>query len=194
MAILDGIYGFPRKDAGEVGRAVAGRLLRFATNAGRVVSSLVSVDASGNLSTPGTMIAGDAAKIQVGTGLASFGHKDATYAAVRQSSTGETIQTSSGTHTIVGDAGGAVQAFVYVNKDATQVYRGADTGESVEPSAILQVGAHEGSAGGFLPPRVTTTVRNSIASPAAGLIIFNTTAGRLELYDGSAWVGLTTET
>ena len=37
---------------------------------------------------------------------------------------------------------------------------------------------------GFLPPRMTTTQRNAIASPASGLVIFNTTTNCLEYYAG----------
>lgn len=37
---------------------------------------------------------------------------------------------------------------------------------------------------GFLPPRLTTAQRNSIESPVAGLIIFNTEVKRLEYYAG----------
>ena len=42
---------------------------------------------------------------------------------------------------------------------------------------------------GFLPPRMTTTQRNAIATLAgdAGLTIFNTTTAKLECWDGSAW-------
>ena len=40
---------------------------------------------------------------------------------------------------------------------------------------------------GFLPPRMTTTQRNAISSPAAGLTIFNTTANQLQVFDGSVW-------
>lgn len=42
---------------------------------------------------------------------------------------------------------------------------------------------------GFLPPRMTTTQRNAIASPAAGLTIYNTTTSELEVYNGS-WVAV----
>ena len=41
---------------------------------------------------------------------------------------------------------------------------------------------------GFLPPRMTTTQMNSIASPPAGLTIYNTTLKSLCWYDGGAWV------
>jgi hypothetical protein len=43
---------------------------------------------------------------------------------------------------------------------------------------------------GFLPPRMTTTQRNAIASPPAGLVIYNTTTSNLNTYNGSAWVEL----
>ena len=40
---------------------------------------------------------------------------------------------------------------------------------------------------GFLPPRMTTTQRNAIVSPASGLQIYNSTTGCLNFYSGSAW-------
>ncbi|MBK9042941.1 MAG: fibrobacter succinogenes major paralogous domain-containing protein [Saprospiraceae bacterium] len=43
---------------------------------------------------------------------------------------------------------------------------------------------------GFLPPRMTTTDRNAIASPANGLIIYNTTTNSLEIRNNLAWVSL----
>ncbi|HEY6871910.1 MAG TPA: hypothetical protein VI298_04180 [Geobacteraceae bacterium] len=43
---------------------------------------------------------------------------------------------------------------------------------------------------GFLPPRMTTTQRNSIASPAAGLLIYNTDTSAYNYYTGSAWTAL----
>lgn len=40
---------------------------------------------------------------------------------------------------------------------------------------------------GLLPPRMTTTQRNAIASPAEGLTIYNITTHKLQVWDGSAW-------
>lgn len=40
---------------------------------------------------------------------------------------------------------------------------------------------------GFLPPRMTTAQRDAIATPAAGLTIFNSTTGKLEVWDGALW-------
>ena len=39
---------------------------------------------------------------------------------------------------------------------------------------------------GFLPPRMTTTQRNAISSPAEGLMIYNTTTAKLNVYT-TAW-------
>jgi hypothetical protein len=41
---------------------------------------------------------------------------------------------------------------------------------------------------GFLPPRMTTTQVNAIATPAAGLIVYNTTLNVLCCYDGTSWL------
>ena len=40
---------------------------------------------------------------------------------------------------------------------------------------------------GFLAPRMTTTQRDAIISPATGLLIYNTTTNQLNYYSGSAW-------
>ena len=40
---------------------------------------------------------------------------------------------------------------------------------------------------GFLPPRMTTAQRNTITSPAEGLVIYNTDEKALNMYNGMAW-------
>lgn len=40
---------------------------------------------------------------------------------------------------------------------------------------------------GFLPPRMTTVQRDAIATPPAGLMLFNTTDTKLQCYDGAVW-------
>ena len=54
-----------------------------------------------------------------------------------------------------------------------------------DASAILDVNS---VTKGFLPPRMTTTQRDAITSPVAGLTIYNTISKKLETYDGTAWV------
>ena len=55
---------------------------------------------------------------------------------------------------------------------------------SPNASAILDVTS---TTKGVLYPRMTTTQRNAITSPATDLTIFNTTTNCLEFYVGSAW-------
>lgn len=40
---------------------------------------------------------------------------------------------------------------------------------------------------GFLPPRMTTAERDAIATPATGLVIYNTTTNVLNFYNGTTW-------
>ena len=53
-----------------------------------------------------------------------------------------------------------------------------------EPSAVFQIDADDS---GFLPPRLTSAQRDAIIQPAKGLMIFNTTTGLNEVYNGSSW-------
>jgi hypothetical protein len=51
-------------------------------------------------------------------------------------------------------------------------------------SAQLQI---DSTTRGFLPPRMTTTQKNSIASPATGLVVYDTTLNKLSVYTGLVW-------
>ncbi len=44
---------------------------------------------------------------------------------------------------------------------------------------------------GFLPPRMTTTQRDAITSPPAGLMVYNSTTNKLNFYNGTAWEAVT---
>ena len=46
----------------------------------------------------------------------------------------------------------------------------------------------QGTTTGWLGPRLTTTQRDAISSPATSLVIYNTTNARFEWYSGSAWL------
>lgn len=58
-------------------------------------------------------------------------------------------------------------------------------------SAILEVIS---TAKGLLPPKMTTTQRDAVASPVAGLFIFNTSTNELNFYTGAAWSALSAGT
>lgn len=51
-------------------------------------------------------------------------------------------------------------------------------------SAMLDVSS---TTKGFAPPRMTTTQRDAIASPMAGLMLYNTTDNKLQCYNGTIW-------
>jgi hypothetical protein len=55
-------------------------------------------------------------------------------------------------------------------------------------SAVLDV---RSTTRGFLPPRMTTTEKNAIASPASGLVVYDTTLGKLCVRGASAWETIT---
>lgn len=72
----------------------------------------------------------------------------------------------------------------------TEIMRAHDAGinigdaANVDASAVLELTA---TTRGFLAPRMTTTQRNAISSPATGLLIYNTTNATFERYNGSQW-------
>jgi hypothetical protein len=63
-------------------------------------------------------------------------------------------------------------------------YYGSGT---VDASSQLQV---DSTTRGFLPPRMTTTQKNAIASPATGLMVYDTTLNLISVYNGTTWISL----
>lgn len=64
-----------------------------------------------------------------------------------------------------------------------------NAGSSTENScAILQASS---TTKGLLPPRMTTTQKSAIASPAEGLVVYDNTLHKLCVYTGSAWETIT---
>ncbi|MEA2105261.1 MAG: hypothetical protein U9P82_00845, partial [Bacteroidota bacterium] len=53
-----------------------------------------------------------------------------------------------------------------------------------DPSSILELRSTER---GFLIPRMTEGERDAIATPATGLIVYNTSTDKLNIYDGTTW-------
>lgn len=53
---------------------------------------------------------------------------------------------------------------------------------------LLSLSAYGQTYRGFLPPRMTTTQRNAISTPAAGLMIYNTSTKCMEHWNSTIWV------
>ena len=78
-------------------------------------------------------------------------------------------------------------AFLLITTVSLQAQVGIGTA-TPDASAQLDVSS---TIKGFLPPRMDSTKRNSIASPAAGLTIYNTTLQSVQVYNGTAWFSTT---
>lgn len=59
--------------------------------------------------------------------------------------------------------------------------------DTLNPAAVVQI---DSTTQGFLPPRMTTTQRDAISSPPAGLMIYNTTTDKLNVFT-TAWEVIT---
>jgi len=61
-------------------------------------------------------------------------------------------------------------------------------GATANASAILDA---QSTTKGIRFPNMTTTQKNAVSSPAAGLVVFDTTLAKLCVYSGSAWQTIT---
>ncbi|MDE2312126.1 MAG: hypothetical protein KGJ93_03520, partial [Patescibacteria group bacterium] len=69
----------------------------------------------------------------------------------------------------------------FYNSSTTQLSIGTSTPDA---SALLQL---ESTRKGFLAPRMTGAQRDAIASPASGLMVYNTDTNQYNVYNGTAW-------
>ena len=74
-------------------------------------------------------------------------------------------------------------AFLLITTVSLQAQVGIGT---ATPAASAQLDVSS-TTKGFLPPRMDSTQRNAIVSPAAGLTIYNTTLKSVQVYNGTAW-------
>jgi hypothetical protein len=86
------------------------------------------------------------------------------------------------------DNGFSVVQFQTLSGNAT-FFQSVSIGSGANPLASAQLEVAS-TTKGFLPPRMTTTQRNAIASPAAGLQVYDTTLNRPCFYDGTTWITL----
>jgi hypothetical protein len=58
-------------------------------------------------------------------------------------------------------------------------------GTSINASAVLQA---DSTTKGFLPPRMTTVQKLAIGTPAAGLMVYDTTLNQMSYFNGTIWI------
>jgi len=81
-----------------------------------------------------------------------------------------------------------------IDRGGTRIFRANSNaqvtinGSAVDASAQLQV---DSTTRGFLPPRMTNAQKLAIASPAAGLVVYDTTLGKLCVRTASSWETIT---
>lgn len=61
-------------------------------------------------------------------------------------------------------------------------------GTTRDSSSALDI---ESTVAGFLPPRMTTTQKNAISTPATGLVVYDSTLNKLCVYTGASWETVT---
>ena len=88
-----------------------------------------------------------------------------------------------------GDIGiGTNAAWLFRNiysKGVTHITDNTTSSTTLDASAKLQV---DSTTQGFLPPRMTDAERDAIATPAAGLMIYDTSNNQMNYWNGSTWI------
>jgi hypothetical protein len=82
------------------------------------------------------------------------------------------------------NGGGQFVLFV----DAVNQSVGVGNNSTLNASAVLDLTS---TTKGFLPPRLTTTQKNAITTPATGLVVYDTTLNKLSVYTGAGWETVT---
>ena len=82
--------------------------------------------------------------------------------------------------------GGSGTQPLCLNGNARETVFGSDTATSNASSLVRMVSTTKG----FLPPVMTTTQKNAIASPSAGLMVYDTTLNLISVYNGTTWISL----
>lgn len=74
-------------------------------------------------------------------------------------------------------------------RNSTKSIAIASTGSEPTPDAT-SIFDLQSTTKGFLPPRMTTTQKNAIASPATGLQVYDTTLNQMSYYNGTTWTNI----
>ena len=163
-----------------------GTIAFFTTSTGSASNERMRINSSGNV---GIGTTSPAQKLQIGGSTANdyiqFGATSSGFVIGRDNSTGYFIQNAT--------QASPYNQFIW-QQSGTEIMRIDSSGNvgigtsSPNASAILDA---QSTTKGVRMPNMTTTQKNAISSPAAGLMVFDTTLAKLCVYSGSAWQTIT---
>jgi len=119
-------------------------------------------------------------RVGIGFSNASSGNEYNLTAAGKLEIRGET--STNATHSLI--VKNSAQDIQFAVRDDLSVGIGLDA-ELGDDSAVLQITS---TTKGVLFPRLTTTQKNAIVSPAAGLQVYDTDLNQMSYYNGTTWV------
>lgn len=102
---------------------------------------------------------------------------------------GATIANSAGIYADTSIDIGTSKWFIYSLSTSPSLITGAlGIGGTANANAALDV---QSTTKAFMPPRMTTTEKGNIASPTAGMVVYDSTLSKLCVYTGAAWQTVT---
>ena len=108
----------------------------------------------------------------------------------RNQSQGDTVTTTAQVHT-VGSKAIISDNYAFWNDIQTSIATKVNTDEDTTITANIDFTA-DSAVTTFRTPNMTTTARDTVASPLNGMLIYNTTDGENQMYDGGAWQAIGT--
>jgi hypothetical protein len=131
-------------------------------------------------------------------GLAAFGPASGVYG----NNADMRLETATGYGWRMGTTStGSTHGYFYIQGSTDNFVSSFITGLNIDTSGNVGIGTASPDASAILDaqsttkgvrmPNMTTTQKNAIASPAAGLMVFDTTLSKLCVYSGAAWQTIT---
>lgn len=152
------------------------------TGSGALVFATSPAFTTPNLGTPSAATLTNATGLPISSGVSGLGTGVATFLGA---------PSSANLASAVTDETGSGALVFATSPSLTTPNIGAANGTSLVLGGTIDTNAiadFQSTTKGILPPRMTTTQRDAISSPAAGLTIYNTTTNTLNTYNGTTWM------